>query len=139
MKTFQKIALFLFIALSFQSCIPRYVNRRTGEPIYGGQSFGRQGGQMGPGGRSLKPYYPGQKPAGKMITGYEKVQTGTKETKTFKGSFTIQLWNSEDMKIKEAARAATEAYFLENGSFPTDDYVSAKIGHKCHLSNMKAG
>lgn len=73
-----------------------------------------------------------------MITGQKKVQTGTKKTSKFIGGFTVQLWNSEDMALKQQARVVTEKYFRENGhTFPSDEYVSEQIGHKCRLTNKR--
>lgn len=135
MKNIKFAIVALIIATFSSSCIIRRVPMGQPGGIQPMQPFGTQQGQ---GQRSLKPFYPGQQPTGKMITGQKKVQTGTKKTSKFIGGFTVQLWNSEDMALKQQARVVTEKYFRENGhTFPSDEYVSEQIGHKCRLTNKR--
>lgn len=133
------IQLFIVSVIAFisSSCIVPVYRNRGGQQPYQTLQF-REIGQQVQVQHSLKPFYPGQKPSGKVVVGQKQVQTGTKKTSKFIGGFTVQLWNSEDMVLKERARSVTEKYFRENGhTFPSDEYVSERIGHKCRLINKR--
>lgn len=115
MKNIQKIVLFLFVALSFQSCIPRYVDR-NGRPI----------GQMNPGG-----------PNGQRIIGYNKVQSGVKKTEIAR--FEARLWNSEDPVLRQKACDYAARYFEKHRQTPSNEVVSRAIGHRCQVRMVGRG
>ncbi len=133
MKNYSKIIVLSLVSiLVLPSCRVRFVNAQTGRPLVGPQgSYGTQGGHMGPGGRSLKPYYPSQQPAGRVQTGTRKVQTGTKKVEI--AYFEARLWGSEDEGLKKQATDYTARYFEKHRCSPSNEEVSKAIGHKCQV------
>ena len=137
MKTIQKVSyiIVLFAAiLLLPSCVRfRYVDAQ-GRPI-GQQGYGQQGGQMGPGGRSLKPYYPGQRPDGRVQVGTKRVQTGTK--KELRHHVQAVIWSTDDQSQKnEIAQYALDE--LEAGrGIPSDNELSEKYHVKAHAYVVK--
>lgn len=115
--------VFLVSVLILPSCRVRFVDAATGRPF--------NQGHMGPGGRSLKPYYPGQQPAGRVQTGTKRVQTGTKKVEI--AYFEARLWDSEDEGLKQQATDYAARYFEKHRQAPSNEEVSKAIGHKCQV------
>ncbi|MBC7766860.1 hypothetical protein H7Y21_02615 [Arenimonas sp.] len=139
--------ILLVAVLGLQSCGMvriRYVDTQTGQPIGQQQGYGQQGGQFGPGGRqlqggqqqrSLKPYYPGQKPDGRMVIGQKRVQTGTK--KELNHHVQAVIWSTDDQSQKnEIAQYALDELKAGRG-IPSDADLSAKYHVKAHAYVVK--
>lgn len=134
MKSIQ-IAVIIFFTTFFTSCI-RFVDAETGQPLGqrggGGQPQYQQGGKT-----SLTPFYPGQKPSGRVQTGTKQVRTGTKKTEIAR--FEARLWGSDDAGMKHQAASWAARYFEKNRRIPSNEEVSRGVGFKCQVRRIDGG
>lgn len=134
------IVVALIIATVSSSCV-RFVPQGQGgvrpytQNPQGFQEGLRQAQQGGGQQRSLKPYYPGQKPAGRVQVGTKQVQTGTKRVEIAR--FEARLWGSEDAALKQQATDYAARYFEKHRKPPSNEEVSGAIGHRCQVRRIR--
>ncbi len=125
MKTFKKI-VYVILCITMTSCV-RFVPQ--GGPQQGQQKQ-HQSGQ-----RSFKPFYPGQKPDGRVQTGTKRVQTGTEKTET--AYFEARLWSSNNPTLCKQASDYAARYFEKHHRSPSNEEVSTEVGFKCQVRRVR--
>lgn len=141
MKNTVLAVICLAFAVLASSCV-RFVDEETGRPLAGPHnpyppsgSYGNQGGKMTPGGRSLKPFYPGQKPDGRMKVGERRVQTGTK--KELRHHVQAFIWTTDDQSQKDEIATYALQEYKKTGQIPSQEHLTEKYGVKCKAELVK--
>ncbi len=119
MKTIKMLVVALILASFVTSCVPRFVDARTGQPL------GRQGG-------GYLPQMAGGHPqgGGRVQTRVRKKLESVSVHKNQTGYCVASVQTGHENRRQEVAEFAA-AYKTKNGRLPSNEAVSQHFGFRC--------